>query len=104
MRLKAKWWVRGGIYTTVVAEHRKPGWAPQPMVELPEFGNKRPGQEVNQFLNPKELPMNPDLALTRPYPFTRLKNYWKDLSLLPAKTYFSVNRRTETSGSFICIK
>lgn len=26
MRLKAKWWVRGGIYTTVIAEHRKPGW------------------------------------------------------------------------------
>ena len=37
MRLKAKWWVRGGIYTTVVAENRKPGWAPQPMFELPEF-------------------------------------------------------------------
>ena len=26
MRLTAKFWVRGGIYTTVVAEHRKPGW------------------------------------------------------------------------------
>ena len=26
MRLRAKFWVRGGIYTTVVAEHRKPGW------------------------------------------------------------------------------
>jgi 7-cyano-7-deazaguanine reductase len=26
MRLEAKWNVRGGIYTTVVAEHRKPGW------------------------------------------------------------------------------
>ena len=23
IRLKAKWWVRGGIYTTVVAEYRK---------------------------------------------------------------------------------
>ena len=42
MRLKAKWWVRGGIYTTVVAEHRKPGWAPQPMVELPEFETNDP--------------------------------------------------------------
>jgi 7-cyano-7-deazaguanine reductase len=26
MRLTAKFFVRGGIYTTVVAEHRKPGW------------------------------------------------------------------------------
>jgi 7-cyano-7-deazaguanine reductase len=26
MRLRAEFWVRGGIYTTVVAEHRKPGW------------------------------------------------------------------------------
>ena len=26
MRLKAEFWVRGGIYTTVIAEHRKPGW------------------------------------------------------------------------------
>ena len=26
MRLKAEFWVRGGIYTTVVAEHRKAGW------------------------------------------------------------------------------
>ena len=26
MRLEAKWNVRGGIYTTVIAEHRKEGW------------------------------------------------------------------------------
>ena len=26
MKLEAKWNVRGGIYTTVVAEHRKEGW------------------------------------------------------------------------------
>jgi len=29
MRLTADWYVRGGIYTNVVAEHRAPGWAPQ---------------------------------------------------------------------------
>jgi 7-cyano-7-deazaguanine reductase len=35
MRLSAEFNVRGGIYTTVVAEHRKPGWqAPEP-VHLP---------------------------------------------------------------------
>lgn len=35
IRLSAEFLVRGGIYTTVVAEHRAPGWAPQPRVELP---------------------------------------------------------------------
>ena len=30
MRLTAKFNVRGGIYTTVVAEHRKAGWAGAP--------------------------------------------------------------------------
>jgi 7-cyano-7-deazaguanine reductase len=34
LRLTAKWYVRGGIFTTVVAEHRKKGWKPQPHVEL----------------------------------------------------------------------
>lgn len=34
-RITAKWYVRGGIYTNVVAEHRKPGWTPLPAVELP---------------------------------------------------------------------
>lgn len=34
MRLTAKWYVRGGIFTTVVAEHRKRGWKPEPRVEL----------------------------------------------------------------------
>jgi 7-cyano-7-deazaguanine reductase len=34
MRLTAKWYVRGGIFTTVVAEHRKRGWKPAPPVEL----------------------------------------------------------------------
>lgn len=34
MRITAKWYVRGGIFTTVVAEHRKRGWKPAPRVEL----------------------------------------------------------------------
>ena len=37
MRLTAKFFVRGGIFTTVVAEHRKPGWSPAPRVELDSF-------------------------------------------------------------------
>lgn len=37
MRLTARFYVRGGIFTTVVAEHRKPGWQPAPRVELEDF-------------------------------------------------------------------
>ena len=39
MRLTAKFWVRGGIFTTVVAEHRKADWTPPAPVELPAFSN-----------------------------------------------------------------
>ncbi|EIJ36319.1 preQ(1) synthase [Thiothrix nivea] len=35
MRLTGVWNVRGGIYTTVVVEHRKESWVPAPKVELP---------------------------------------------------------------------
>ena len=35
VRITAKWYVRGGIYTNVVAEHRKKGWKPEPVVSLP---------------------------------------------------------------------
>jgi 7-cyano-7-deazaguanine reductase len=35
MRVTAEFLVRGGIYTTVVAEHRQPGWAPAAPVSLP---------------------------------------------------------------------
>ncbi len=34
LRLAARFFVRGGIYTTVVAEHRKPGWKPPEPVAL----------------------------------------------------------------------
>ena len=36
VRITAKWFVRGGIYTNVVAEHCKKGWKPQPLVQLPQ--------------------------------------------------------------------
>ncbi|MBT8138037.1 MAG: preQ(1) synthase [Gammaproteobacteria bacterium] len=35
MRLRAEFNVRGGIYTTVVAEHRQPDWEAPPAVSLP---------------------------------------------------------------------
>ncbi len=37
MRLTARFYVRGGIFTNVVAEHRKKGWKPQAPVELAAF-------------------------------------------------------------------
>jgi 7-cyano-7-deazaguanine reductase len=40
-RLTAKFWVRGGIFTTVVAEHRATGWKPQPQVDLGKFADER---------------------------------------------------------------
>jgi 7-cyano-7-deazaguanine reductase len=35
LRLSGKFNVRGGIYTTVVVERRRPGWKAAPAVELP---------------------------------------------------------------------
>jgi 7-cyano-7-deazaguanine reductase len=35
MRLTARFNVRGGIYTSIVAEHRDPAWVPLPAVALP---------------------------------------------------------------------
>jgi 7-cyano-7-deazaguanine reductase len=37
MRLTAKFYVRGGIFTNVVAEHRQSGWQPQPRIEVSQF-------------------------------------------------------------------
>ena len=37
MRLTAEFFVRGGIFTTVAAEHRKKGWKPPVRVELGDF-------------------------------------------------------------------
>ena len=35
LRLTARFNVRGGIYTSVVAEHRQAGWQPQTPISLP---------------------------------------------------------------------
>ncbi|MCS7101840.1 MAG: preQ(1) synthase [Burkholderiaceae bacterium] len=42
LRVTARWYVRGGIFTTVVAEHRKRGWKPAPRVELARFAPASP--------------------------------------------------------------
>jgi len=38
IRVTARWYVRGGIYTDVVVEHRKKGWKPAAPVTLPPAG------------------------------------------------------------------
>ena len=43
MRLTARFFVRGGIFTTVEAEHRKKGWKPAPRVAVEAF---EPGASV----------------------------------------------------------
>lgn len=40
MRVTAKFFVRGGIFTNVVAEHRKKGWKPEPTVDLADFATQ----------------------------------------------------------------
>ncbi|SFP33908.1 7-cyano-7-deazaguanine reductase [Nitrosomonas cryotolerans] len=37
IRLIARFYVRGGLFTNIVAEHRKTGWKPLPAVLLEEF-------------------------------------------------------------------
>ena len=41
MRLTAKFFVRGGIFTNVVAEHSKPGWNPMPKIDLGQFDSEK---------------------------------------------------------------
>ncbi|MEO8524754.1 MAG: NADPH-dependent 7-cyano-7-deazaguanine reductase QueF, partial [Caldimonas sp.] len=36
-RIRARWNVRGGIYTNVTAEHRAKGWKPEAPVALGEM-------------------------------------------------------------------
>jgi len=37
MRLTARFFVRGGIFTTIAAEHGMKGWKPQPRIDLAQF-------------------------------------------------------------------
>jgi len=37
LRVTARWYVRGGIFTNVVVEHRKKNWKPLPRIDLDSF-------------------------------------------------------------------
>ena len=41
MRVTAKFYVRGGIFTNVVAEHRQAGWQPAARVDLTHFDGQQ---------------------------------------------------------------
>jgi 7-cyano-7-deazaguanine reductase len=43
IRVTARWYVRGGIYTNVVAEQRKKGWKPAALVLFPDTGEATGG-------------------------------------------------------------
>ena len=43
MRVTGEFNVRGGIYTSVVAEHRKKAWKPKPRVDLDDFLQAKSG-------------------------------------------------------------
>ncbi len=43
LKLTAKWYVRGGIFTNVVVDHRKAGWTPAPSVPLANFDSATNG-------------------------------------------------------------
>ena len=40
MRLTARFYVRGGIFTTVIADYRQAGWTPASMVQLADFASQ----------------------------------------------------------------
>lgn len=42
LRLTARWYVRGGIFTNVTVEHRASGWVPPVPVALPDFPQESP--------------------------------------------------------------
>lgn len=41
LRLTARFFVRGGIFTSIVAEHRMPGWRPAPGFSPPPIEDQR---------------------------------------------------------------
>jgi 7-cyano-7-deazaguanine reductase len=40
IRLIARFYVRGGIFTNVTVDHRKKGWQPEPVILLQEFNSQ----------------------------------------------------------------
>lgn len=40
LRLVARFYVRGGIFTNVAVDYRKKGWKPEPAIALQKFGHQ----------------------------------------------------------------
>lgn len=68
LRLRARFYVRGGIYTTVTVEHRRPGWSPPPPAPgpLPRESQPLPGRdEPGAAAAPAEAPASPPAQTAR---------------------------------------
>jgi 7-cyano-7-deazaguanine reductase len=40
-RVRAEWYVRGGIFTDVEVDYRKRGWKPRPRIDVAQFSSKK---------------------------------------------------------------
>ena len=69
MRLTARFYVRGGIFTHVVAEHRKRGWKPLPGVDLAAFPRASPTGSQRAHDTPQD-----NLPGSAPESFQRTRN------------------------------
>ncbi len=65
LRLRAKFNVRGGLYTTIEVEHRQPGWSspPPPPADLPREKQELPAKHI-----PAESPVKAPPAKAEPPP------------------------------------
>ena len=52
LRLEARFFVRGGIFTTVVADHRQPGWSPASPVHLEALASDIREQSAREGAGP----------------------------------------------------
>jgi 7-cyano-7-deazaguanine reductase len=68
MRLRAKFYVRGGIYTTVEVEHRLPGWRspPPPPSDIPRVKKALPEKETGNETPPAAVDTPPAPAMEKP--------------------------------------
>lgn len=53
LRLTARFFVRGGIFTNVVAEHRQPDWTPSARIDLKDFSSAPAPADEEPVCHPK---------------------------------------------------
>ena len=99
MRLRAKFNVRGGLYTTVEVVHRQSGWhsPPPPPADLPREIQELPGRET-PAATPAKAPAAPVAAAPKPRnPVLLTKPDAPVTPAPPASNRFRMLRRTRRS-------